>query len=260
MALQLAHCNVRHLVLSGRNLDALQETKHSCEKILNKNNSSSSVHVLPCDLSDLEQSEEFAKKALEVCAKKVDMLILSGGISSRSSFLDTAVSVDELLMKVNFLSGSAISKVIAPEMVKSNCGGSIVWISSVQGLIGTPYRTSYAASKFAVQGYCEALRAELASSNVRVHCISPGYINTNLSRSAIKGDGTKHGKMDETTANGADANDVAVEILDTVTVEGGKSDMVVAASASAKAAIALKLLAPGFLEKKLVKRYLKEKQ
>ena len=68
--------------------------------------------------------------------------------------------------------------------------------------VGLPERTSYAASKFAVQGYCEALRGELASSGVTVYVASPGYIRTQLSRSAITGDGTPHGKMDSTTANG----------------------------------------------------------
>lgn len=68
--------------------------------------------------------------------------------------------------------------------------------------VGLPERTSYAASKFAVQGYCEALRGELASSSVSVHVASPGYIRTNLSRSAITGDGSVHGKMDSTTENG----------------------------------------------------------
>lgn len=69
-------------------------------------------------------------------------------------------------------------------------------------LVGLPERTSYAASKFAVQGYCEALRGELASSGVSVHCASPGYIRTNLSKSAVTGDGTPHGKMDSATASG----------------------------------------------------------
>ena len=69
-------------------------------------------------------------------------------------------------------------------------------------LVGLPGRTSYAASKFAVQGYCEALRGELASSGVAVHCASPGYIRTNLSKSAVTGDGTPHGKMDSATASG----------------------------------------------------------
>jgi len=90
-----------------------------------------------------------------------------------------------------------------------------------------------------------------------VHCVSPGYINTNLSRSAITGDGSNYGKLDETTANGADPMDVAVEILDSV-VTKDMSDFVVAATLSAKAAIALKFFAPRFLEKMLVKRFLKK--
>jgi len=251
LAIQLAHANVRHLVLSGRNLEALQETKSECEKIMN---SSNTVHVLPADLSNLELAGKFAEEALEVCGS-VDMLVLSGGISSRSSFLDTSLSVDELLMKVNFLSGCAITKKLVPGMVE-NGKGSIVWISSLQGLIGTPFRTSYAASKHAVQGYCEALRSELASSGIKVHCISPGYINTNLSKSAIKGDGSKHGKLDEATASGANSDDVAVEIFDSLLIKN-KSDLVVAATASARAAIALKMIAPKFIEKKLMQRYLK---
>ena len=120
-------------------------------------------------------------------------------------------------------------------------------------LVGTPFRTSYTASKFAVQGYCEALRSELWSSGITVHVASPGYIRTNLSTSAIRGDGSKYGKMDETTANGANPSDVAVTILDLVA--NGKADFMVAATISAKAAIFLKLIAPSFLFKILVKRF-----
>ena len=70
-------------------------------------------------------------------------------------------------------------------------------------VVAIPNRTSYAASKFAVQGYCESLRAELASAGVSVHIVSPGYIKTNLSRSAITGDGEKYNKSDASTENGA---------------------------------------------------------
>lgn len=123
--------------------------------------------------------------------------------------------------------------------------------------VGTPYRTSYAASKFAVQGYTEALRSELASSGVSVHVVSPGYIRTDLSRSAVMGDGKAYSKMDDTTANGADPDEVAAEILDSVAA--GKTDFVVAATFSAKAGMWLRFLAPTFLEGMLVKRYEKQK-
>ena len=107
-----------------------------------------------------------------------------------------------------------------------NKSGKVIWISSVQGLIGIPSRTSYAvslslvaksvsgvadnlvfcviekkASKFAVQGYCEGLRAEMASSGVTIHVASPGYILTGLSLAALTGDGKPHGQMDETTVS-----------------------------------------------------------
>lgn len=124
--------------------------------------------------------------------------------------------------------------------------------------IGIPSRTSYAASKFAVHGYCEALRPELASSGVTVHSVSPGYIRTNLFKSALTGDGTAQGKMDATTAKGADPSELAVETLEKVAK--GTNDFVVAAGTDAKVAIWARLLCPGLLQKMLVKRFEKSKQ
>ena len=123
--------------------------------------------------------------------------------------------------------------------------GRIIWISSIQGLIGTPFRTSYAASKFAVQGYCEALRSELTSSGVSVHVVSPGYIRTNLSLSAVCGDGSKYGNTYATTAKGADPDKVAVQILDSVAK--GCQDFVVAASPSSRIALWIKNFSPPLL-------------
>mmetsp|Transcript_15790 Transcript_15790/g.29799 ORF Transcript_15790/g.29799 Transcript_15790/m.29799 type:complete len:328 (+) Transcript_15790:274-1257(+) len=250
MALQLAKCELKHLVISGRNIAALEVVQKECER----ENQSCRVHVIPCDLADMKASQEFAIEALMRCEDCIDILILNGGMSSRSSFLETSIEVDDTLMKVNFLSGAAIAKCVVPSMVERQCG-SLVWISSVQGLIGTPFRTSYAASKFAVQGYCEALRSELSSSGIAVHCVSPGYINTNLSLNAITGDGSKYGKMDQSTASGADPFRVATEILDCV-VHNRKSDFIVAATPSAKIAIALKFFAPKILDKLLSKRFI----
>jgi dehydrogenase/reductase SDR family protein 7B len=272
LAFQIAKCGVNTLVLSGRNVEQLNHVKSNCEEIhanANKESTSTSkstFEIVPCDLSDESSVTQFSSKAMSICDEKADMLILCGGISSRSSFLETTPEVDKMLMQVNFLSGSAIAKRVIPSMVDkssstssstSSTSSNIIWISSIQGLLGTPYRTSYAASKFAVQGYCEALRAELSSQGVQVSCVSPGYIQTNLSKGAIRGDGSKHGQMDESTAKGADPNELAVEILDSVK-GGGKTDLVVAATLSAKVALFLKFFAPSLLEQILVKRFQKE--
>ena len=259
MAIQIAHyCKPKALILSGRKEAALQKIAEECKSGLTTGDNDV-VRIVTADLSNKESVLALGESALSICDQAVDVLINCGGVSSRSDFLDTKLEVDEKVMQINFFAGAALAKAFVPGMVKSGNGGKIIWISSVQGLMGIPSRTSYAASKFAVQGYCEAMRAELATSDVTVHCVSPGYIRTNLSMSAVTGDGSAHGEMDETTANGADPRDVAVEILDTA-VAKGKADFVVAATPSAKVAIWLRLLFPQVLQNLLVKRFEKAKK
>jgi dehydrogenase/reductase SDR family member 7B len=125
----------------------------------------------------------------------------------------------------------------------------------VQGKLGIPHRSSYAASKFAVQGYCECLRAELYSDGILVHCVSPGYIATNLSRAAVTGSGALHGQLDATTAQGQDPDVVAAEILNRVVA--GDLDFTVAAGVTARIAVALRFLCPRLLQGQLRRRYLK---
>jgi dehydrogenase/reductase SDR family protein 7B len=261
LALQLAHCQVSSLVLSARKQESMQPIADQCKDILHRGGGGDggSVHLVPCDLGDPKSVQTLGTTALSLCDGHIDVLINCGGVSSRSNFVDTKLEIDETVMQINFLSGAALAKAVVPTMIgQGNNGGRIIWISSVQGLVGIPSRTSYAASKFAVQGYCEALRAELATSGISVHCVSPGYIRTNLSKSALTGDGTAHGKMDATTEAGADPQDVAVEILDKVA--RGYNDFVVAATTSAKAAIWMRLLCPGVLQKLLVKRFEKSQR
>mmetsp|Transcript_15299 Transcript_15299/g.21757 ORF Transcript_15299/g.21757 Transcript_15299/m.21757 type:complete len:352 (+) Transcript_15299:93-1148(+) len=260
LAHKLAECNASLLILSGRDEDALQKVKKECTEIASSS-SSLKIEVVPCDLSDKASVVDLSTKALSIAkqihaTKAIDILINNGGISSRSSFLDTDISIDEKVMQVNFFSGAQLAKAIVPSMVDQSAG-RIIWISSIQGKLGTPYRTSYAASKFAVQGYCEALRSELTSSNVHVHIVSPGYIRTNLSQSAIMGDGKNYGQTDATTANGKDPAEVAATILNSIANE--QMDFIVAATFSAKVALWLKVLVPSFLEKMLVKRFEKQK-
>jgi len=257
LALQFSTCIPRVLILSARNEEALKQVVEECKVI----SPTSVIHMLLCDLSNMDQVKQLGDEALKLCYQSgfgvVDVLVNNGGISSRSKFLDTTIEVDETVMRVNYLAGACLAKKVVPDMVKQK-SGKIIWISSVQGLVGIPNRTSYAASKFAVQGYCESLRAELAPCNVSVHGISPGYIRTNLSRSAMLGDGRQYNQMDATTASGADPQDVAYTILDEVAK--GRSDIIVAATFSAKVAIWLRFLLPTLLQYLLVSRFIKSEQ
>lgn len=97
LALQLARCNVKTLVLSGRNLEQLESVKSKCEEMIA--NDSSCIEIATCDLSDEASVNNFSNKAMEICNETADVLILCGGISSRSSFLETKHDVDKMLMQ-----------------------------------------------------------------------------------------------------------------------------------------------------------------
>lgn len=77
-------------------------------------------------------------------------------------------------------------------MIKRKAG-HIVCVSSVQGKFSLPHRSAYSASKHALQAFCDSVRAEIAEHNIKVLCVSPGYINTALSLNALTGSGRNYG-------------------------------------------------------------------
>jgi len=256
----------RLLVLSGRDATRLNGAAEACSVV----GGAMRIEAVPCNLAVSEDVDTLCRAAQEFSAEPaapgapppffstIDVLINAGGLSSRSSFLETEASVDQALMEVNFFAGARLSKMLVPAMTtsKGGRGGAVVWVSSVQGLFGLPFRSSYAASKFAVQGYAEAMRAELSCEGVRVHTVSPGYIRTGLSKSALTGDGSAHGKTDDATSSGADPYDVACSILADL-ANGRNPDGTIALSFSARAALWLKFLFPSMLRKMLEKRFQK---
>jgi len=250
------------LVLSGRKKDNLMETKQMCldlwKETFGEEVRKPDIPIITCDLAKKEDVQVMCDK-IKLDHGDIDVLVNNGGLSSRSRFIDTDIDVDEMLMQVNFLSGAALAKAVVPGMMKragstgSKYDAAIIWISSVQGLLGIPNRSSYAASKFAVQGYCESIRAELAPSNILVSVVSPGYIRTNLSKSAITGNGELYNKEDANTLNGADPDDVAKVIVSGVSV--GKTDIIVNPGVSASIGLWIRFLLPSVFQNLMVKRY-----
>jgi short-subunit dehydrogenase len=81
------------------------------------------------------------------------------------------------------------------------------------GKLGTPMRSAYAASKHALHGFFDCLRAEVYDDNVKVTIICPGYVQTNVSINALTGDGSKNNSMNKTTAAGLTPEDFANKAL-----------------------------------------------
>jgi short-subunit dehydrogenase len=143
---------------------------------------------------------------------KIDILINNGGISQRSLAKDTALEVDQKLMAINYFGTVALTKAVLPSMLTHHLG-HIVTITSLTGKFGTPYRSSYAASKHALHGFFDSLRAELVQASIKVTLVCPGFVRTNVSINALTGSGSKLGTMDEATDKGMDPDQLARKIL-----------------------------------------------
>jgi short-subunit dehydrogenase len=177
------------------------------------------ARVVPLDLAAPAASmTEAAAAAAAALGAPIDILILNGGISSRSAAEDTTIDVDELVMRVNFLSSVALCKACLSDMLARR-NGRIVVVSSMQGRVALPFRTSYAASKHALHGFFEALRSEVYDRGVRVTMVLPSYVRTGLSAAALRGSGARHGVTDTTTARGMAPEFVADQIADAVADE-----------------------------------------
>ena len=193
------------LVLSSRNLSRLNEVKLECEK------RGSVCHVFPLDLTIEKNINETAKQVLEK-VKKIDLLINNGGISQRSFALETPVDVDRKVMETNFFGAVTLTKSVLPSMV-ANGGGHIVAISSIVGKFGFPLRSAYSASKHALHGFFDTIRAELYSKNIQVTLVIPGRIRTNISVNAIDKEGKAYGVMDEGQSAGMPVNQCVRKII-----------------------------------------------
>jgi dehydrogenase/reductase SDR family member 7B len=121
-------------------------------------------------------------------------------------------------MEINFFGAVALTKLVLPSML-SRKSGQIVVTSSVMGKLGTPYRTAYAASKHALHGFFDSLRAELWDQGIRVTMVCPGFVRTNISINALKGDGSTFGGMDAAQDAGMDPEDCAKKIVRAIEAE-----------------------------------------
>ena len=192
------------LILSARRLSELERVQKQCAN-------PDLTRVLVLDLSD---PFSLSQKALEAQTffGDIDILINSGGISQRDMAINTSLEVDRKIMEVNYFGSISLSKAVLPGMVRRKKGHHVV-ISSASGIVSTPLRSGYAASKHALHGFYDALRAEHFSDNIQVTIVCPGYINTSISLNALMGDGTNQNKMDDAQANGISAEACAKSIL-----------------------------------------------
>ena len=144
-------------------------------------------------VSDFFVSDFTTSGGILSCSKwisnlKPDILINNAGINKITPFLDLSYSDFLEIQSVNLHAPLLLCKAVLPHMI-SNSFGRILNISSIWGLIGKEFRTSYSVSKFGLDGLTLSLSAEFSSLNILSNCLSPGFTDTDLTQSILGSDG-----------------------------------------------------------------------
>jgi short-subunit dehydrogenase len=216
--------NGHQLILSARNLSRLESLKQNSPY-------PDRIQLLPFDLADYQQAPEIVAQALKLFSK-IDIVILNAGIAQRSLAQETSIEVYKNLMDVNYLGNIALTQELLKEFMRVN-DGQFVIISSLVGKFGTPYRSGYSASKHALHGYFDSLRAEMKMQkfNIDVTIICPGFVSTEISFNALSGNGDATRVYDERNAKGLTPKDFAtkaIKVINSKTFEaniGGKETL-----------------------------------
>ena len=224
------------VVLSSRRHSELAEVARRC---------GSEAWALPLDLCQPDTFPALVDAVLERWGR-IDVVVHNGGVSQRSRVQETRLEVDRRIMEVNYFGAVALTKAVLPSMLRAKRGQFVV-ISSVMGKIGTPQRSAYAASKHALHGFFDCLRAEVADDGVVVTLVCPGYIRTAVSKNALRGDGSPKNEDDIDIVRGHPADRTADQILDAATQN--ESEVYVGAFGKERLALLLHRFAPTVLER-----------
>ena len=130
------------------------------------------------DLSDPHAAAELALEAWDELGA-VDVLVNNAGVPMRKKIPHITASDVERVMRINFLSSTAMTLALIPRMLERG-SGTIVNVASIAGRFGVTTEAAYSASKFAMCGWSEGIAADLAGTGVRVRLILPGTIDTEL--------------------------------------------------------------------------------
>jgi short-subunit dehydrogenase len=149
------------------------------------------LHTIVADVSQYSECENFIQSTIDTFGG-IDILINNAGVSMRSLLKDCDVEVIRKVMDINFFGTVYCTKLALNSIIERK--GTIVGISSIAGYRGLPGRSGYSASKFAVNGWLEALRTEVMDDDVNVMWVCPGFTKSNIRNAALNSKGESQGE------------------------------------------------------------------
>jgi len=223
----------------GRNYDKLYQLQsvHAGKPLL--------IHT--ADVSKQIDCEKFIENVIETFGT-IDILVNNAGISMRALFTDASLDTIRRVMDINFWGVVHCTKFALPYILQNK--GSVVAISSIAGYRGLPGRSGYSASKFAVNGWMEALRTELLGTGVNVLWACPGFTASNIRNAALNKDGDAQGESPLEEKKLMPADICAEYIVDAIK----KRKRTIVLTANGKETVFLNRFFPSLADK-LVKRF-----
>jgi len=176
------HAEGAHVILSARREQALREVAAECK------GPGGELCVLPLDLAS---GAELPAKVNVALARfgRIDILVNNAGLAQRALVADADMAVYRRLFEVNVFGPWALTKLVLPYMMARR-DGQIVVTSSISARYSSPLRSGYNGSKRALEGLFESLRAEVWAHGIDVTLLVLGAVDTDISRHALRGDGT----------------------------------------------------------------------
>jgi 3-oxoacyl-[acyl-carrier protein] reductase len=162
------HCQGATVVISGTRADALESLKSELGE---------RAHIAPCNLADSASVEALPKTAEAATGAPIDILVNNAGITRDNLFLRMKDEEWDQVLAVNLSAAFRLSRAVLRGMMKKRWG-RIIQITSVVGVTGNPGQGNYAAAKAGLIGMSKSLAAEVASRNITVNAIAPGFITT----------------------------------------------------------------------------------
>ena len=228
-----------NLVLAARKPEALEAVAAECRAL------GAQALAHPTDVGDAAQCRALIAVAVAQFGG-IDALINNAGVSAQALFADVAeadLGWYEDLMRVNLWGSVWCTHAALPYLKVSK--GSIVAVASLAGIVGVPGRTAYSASKFAMAGFFEALRAELKPLGISVTTAYPGVVSTQIRYHGLNAKGVAAGSSGLKEEGAMSVQECARLIIDGM--DARQREVVM--TARGKLGRFLKLIAPGLVEK-----------
>lgn len=172
--------------------------------------SSSPLHCVVADVSNYNDCKLFIDSTIKQFGG-IDILINNAGISMRSLLKDAELEVFKKLMDINYFGTVYCTKLALDSIVERK--GTIVGVSSIAGYRGLPGRSGYSASKFALNGWLEAVRTELLDEGVNVMWVCPGFTRSNIRNAALNAHAEAQGESPLNESSLMSAEECADHIL-----------------------------------------------